>query len=178
MTSDIRRVRTYGNGPSVEVADVLQTVLVAELLAPSTALWLVSPWISDIPVLDNRDGAISNMGYDWAYRLILLSEVLPDILDADTRVTVVLRGENENLTFRSRLAGLSDAYPKSLRVIESEDVHEKGLLTDHALVAGSMNFTFSGRAHNVEALLLDTNDQRINQVHLELSQTYPWEDQP
>jgi hypothetical protein len=178
VTNDIRRVRTYGNGPSIEVTDVLQTVLVAELLAPSDAVWLVSPWISDIPVLDNRDGAMSNMGYDWAHRPILLSEVLPALLDAETRVTVVLRGDTENLTFRSRLKALSDAYPTLLRIIESEDVHEKGLVTDHALVTGSMNFTFGGRAHNVEALTLDTNGQRINQVQLELSQTYPWERQP
>ena len=38
---------------SRQLPDLLQTILVAELIAPSQCLWLVSPWISDIPVVDN-----------------------------------------------------------------------------------------------------------------------------
>lgn len=171
---DLRRVRTYGNGPSIEVTDVLQSVLVAELLCPSEAFWLVSPWISDIPVLDNSDGGMSSLGYDWAHRPLLLSEVLPVILEAETPMTVVLRGGDENRPFRSRLEDLSAAFPSRLRVVESVDVHEKGLVTDHAVVGGSMNFTFSGKSQNIEHVLLDTNPERVNQIQFDLGQEYPW----
>ena len=171
---DLRRVRTYGNGPSIEVSDVLQSVLVAELLCPSTAFWLVSPWISDIPVFDNREGSLSSLGPDWAHRPILLSEVIPVILDAETRVTVVLRGGEDNSMFRTRLQAMQATHPHYLRIIERPEVHEKGLVTDHALVAGSMNFTFSGQSRNLEHVVLDTNLERVNQLQLELSQEYPW----
>lgn len=175
MTDDIRRIRTYGNGPSLEVRDVLQAVFVADLLEPSESIWLVSPWVSDIPVVDNRDGAFSSMGVDWGHREVLLSEALPVVLDAGTRVTVVLRGGDENLAFRTRLRRLMDAYARTLRMLEFTDVHEKGLVTDHATVGGSMNFTYSGTSSNLESLVLDVNPERINQLQLELSQQYPWE---
>lgn len=175
---DLRRVRTYGSGPSIEVSDILQSVLVAELLCPSASLWLVSPWISDIPVIDNREGAMSSLGPDWAHRSILLSEVLPLILDAETRVTVVLRGGVDNVTFQIRLQELAATHPRHLRVIETPDVHEKGLVTDHAVVGGSMNFTFSGRSRNLEHVVFDTNMDRVNQLQLELSQEYPWGESP
>jgi hypothetical protein len=36
------------------LADVLTSFLLAELLTPSQPLWLISAWISDVEILDNR----------------------------------------------------------------------------------------------------------------------------
>ena len=41
--------------------DLLQMLFLSELLAPSRCLWLVSPWISDIPVIDNRIERLSRL---------------------------------------------------------------------------------------------------------------------
>lgn len=36
-----------------EIREMLEGIFVAELLVPSDSLWLVSPWITDIDILDN-----------------------------------------------------------------------------------------------------------------------------
>ena len=43
----------YSRFGSRHVADLLQAIFAAEILRPSARMWIVSPWISDIPVLDN-----------------------------------------------------------------------------------------------------------------------------
>ena len=37
----------------------------AELLRPSTHLWIVSPWVSDVPLIDNRARQFGTLAPDW-----------------------------------------------------------------------------------------------------------------
>ena len=48
-----------------QIPVLLQALFSAELLVPSRRLWLVSPWISDIPILDNTAAGFSMLGPLW-----------------------------------------------------------------------------------------------------------------
>ena len=39
-----------------EVIRMLEALFVTELSSPSHCLWVVSPWISDVPLIDNATG--------------------------------------------------------------------------------------------------------------------------
>ncbi len=54
-----RRIATTTQQASRQIRDVLQSVLVCEFLAPPDRLWLVSAWIVDAPVIDNRSGELA-----------------------------------------------------------------------------------------------------------------------
>ena len=61
----IRRIATTTQQASRQIRDVLQSLLICELLAPPPRLWLVSGWIVDAPVIDNRGGEFSGLVADW-----------------------------------------------------------------------------------------------------------------
>ena len=48
-----------------------------ELLLPSRDLWLVSAWISDVPVVDNSGGQFATVAPEWPRSRIRLVPVLP-----------------------------------------------------------------------------------------------------
>ena len=50
----MRRITTAGRGQTRILNDVMQNLLVTELLVPSGQLWVLSPWISDIDVIDTE----------------------------------------------------------------------------------------------------------------------------
>src|SRR4051794_12469515 len=86
-----------------EVENLLQSILVAELVAPSEVVWLVSPWISDIPVLDNRTGALSGVEPTWGRRRITLVESFMALLRKGTSIVVAARADDHNQRFVHRL---------------------------------------------------------------------------
>jgi hypothetical protein len=49
-----RVIRKSQARSSEEAARLLAALFATELVAPSTCLWLVSPWISNVPVIDNE----------------------------------------------------------------------------------------------------------------------------
>lgn len=51
-----RRIFKSRTSRQSEVLDVLSSLLVAEIAQPSAELWIVSPWITDLDLLDNRTG--------------------------------------------------------------------------------------------------------------------------
>ena len=67
-----------------QVPDLLQNIFVAELLSPSSCLWLVSPWVSDIPVIDNRTNGFLSFEPRWVRSLVSLSQVLAKLLELGT----------------------------------------------------------------------------------------------
>ncbi len=43
------------------IPDLLQAIFVAELISPSRDIWIISPWISDIPVIDNQTNRFQHL---------------------------------------------------------------------------------------------------------------------
>lgn len=151
-----------------EVKELLQAVFVGEMLAPSLCVWLVSPWISDIPIIDNRSGAFDALDSSWGPRQLRMLDVLQRCLGVGTAVVVATRPLSHNRPFLDQLvaraqdAGASDA----LVIHESEDLHEKGLLGDDFYLSGSMNFTYGGVELLEETVKFDTADEVVAQARL------------
>ncbi len=51
-----RTINSVARSGGVELAECLRSVFALELMVPSPELYLISPWISDMPLLSNRFG--------------------------------------------------------------------------------------------------------------------------
>jgi hypothetical protein len=153
----IRKSRPAGAG---DARTLLETVLVAECLRPSRVVWLVSPWISDVPVFDNRGGSFSHVFPNSGERELRLSEVLLHIAEAGTSVVVATRDDPQNAAFLAAIAPEA-AKGRDITVTTSPDLHEKTLAGDDFVLSGSMNFTQAGLDWNEEQVTLDTDTETV-----------------
>ena len=72
----VRRIFRSSSTSNAEIRELLESLFAAELLAPSRCLWLVSPWLSDLHLLDNRAGAFSALDPQWGSRQLRLADLL------------------------------------------------------------------------------------------------------
>lgn len=151
-----------------EVKELLQAVFVAEMLTPSRCLWLVSPWVSDIPIIDNRTGAFDALDSSLGPRLLRLADVIARSLSLGTTVVVGTRPLPHNQPFISQLSNAASEFGVSsaLLISETEDLHEKGLLGDDFYLSGSMNLTYGGVELLEEAVKFDTAGDVVAQAQL------------
>ena len=151
--------------------DALAMVLAHELVVPSEVVYLLAPWASNIVVFDNRIGQFDGLNAEWGRREIRLIEVLVAIAQNNTRLFVRVRPDPHNQPFCTRLAdalregGVSDLC----RITQSALLHTKGLVTAHALVSGSMNFTGNGIAINDESLLVTFDPAKVAAARIEFA---------
>lgn len=154
-----RRLRTTTFASREELADALQSLFVAELLRPSTPMWIVTPWISDVHVVDNRTGRFSGLMPDMPRRQFRLCETLVEILMRGGKVVIACRPIDHNRPFTERLVELAKerGVGGDVLVIEASELHEKGILTRALLLHGSMNITYNGLRNLEEAVVLTTD---------------------
>ncbi len=149
---------------SRQVPNLLQAIFVAELLTPSKCIWLVSPWISDIQVIDNTSNSFMCLEPSWSRSRILLSQILTTLTQRGTIVHVATRPDKHNRSFIEALLIKTDGV--NCQVHSTEELHSKGILGDGYYLAGSMNFTYNGITVNEEALTYDTSPQVIAEQQL------------
>jgi phosphatidylserine/phosphatidylglycerophosphate/cardiolipin synthase-like enzyme len=165
----VRRSRYARN----EVSELLQSIFVAELMKPSRELWLVSPWLSDIEVIDDSAGAFSTILGSPASTSLTLSAALVALARMGTRIQLVTRpsGSQEFHEALERRRGLlSKAEDVALTTVE--ELHTKGLLGDDYRIMGSMNFTFHGIEINDEAIRFDRDVEAIATMRVEFEEQY------
>ncbi|MFD6677672.1 phospholipase D-like domain-containing protein DpdK [Rhodococcus zopfii] len=167
----MRRITTRGDGPTLLASDVVQSLFVSEILSPSRDVWLLSPWISDIPVIDNRAGAFTGMFPGMTVRMILLTDALIELAMRGSHVHVIVRPDPRNMKVTEKLAtAAGTAVP--IEIVEKQNLHEKALLTSRFHLYGSMNFTHYGREVNEEALVLDTDADNISRANLDYHERF------
>jgi hypothetical protein len=149
----------------VRINDVLSAALVSELLDPSPDLWLVSPWVSDIVVLDNRDESLLGVLGETHAREIHLSEVLARLASAGSELHIAVRPDAHNEYFLDRLQRL---LGRSFDLHKGADLHEKTLCGYDWLITGSMNFTWRGIGMNDEAVTYTVDRTAAAQARLDL----------
>lgn len=136
---------------------LLQSIFSLEVLRPSRGFWLCSPWVSDIAVIDNRARQFATVAPDWPAAEIRLATVLETLVERGGRVTVIVNTSPHNDAFRERLAPLLDRFGGALRLRREALLHQKGMLGDHFVLDGSMNFTYHGVYRNEEHLIYRTD---------------------
>jgi len=160
----------HSSARSVELRDLLQSLFVGELIAPSRCIWLVSPWISDIPVIDNEANAFGQLAPEWPRSQVPLSNILTRLLQAGTTIHIATRDDEHNRSFLSIIDPLRNSG--HLVTHTSDELHEKGLLGDDYYLSGSMNFTVSGIQINEEFVHLLTHPADIAQNRVILTQRW------
>lgn len=137
-----RQIATTGS-PTVPI-DFLQSIFVAELIRPSRCLWVSSPWISDIELIDNRARQFGTLCPDWPATRIRLSRVFETLLERGGNLAIVVNESRHNDEFINRMQPLKRIYDSLLRMFRSPHLHEKGVVGDWFSLTGSMNLTYSG----------------------------------
>ena len=154
--------------------DVLQSLFLAELVSPSSELWLLSAWVSDIEVIDNRARAFSGLRPDWPPARIRLSNVLETLVTLGAQVFVVMRYARHNKAFLRRLEEIQRSAPGRLGIAVGEAAHEKTIVGDDFVLSGSMNFTNLGLTSNDEYMLLRIDESVAASHRLDLKRH--WEE--
>lgn len=167
MNRVIRKSRAQSSG---EVLEMLGALFSAELVQPSKCLWLVSPWVSDVEILDNTSGTYSALSR-FGHRPIRLVEVLVTLAAEGATVVVATTPDPKNDVFRRRLNTLQkDAgVDGNIKIVvdRSGKLHTKALTGDDYAVAGSMNITYSGINLREEHVELHTDESYVAQARMD-----------
>lgn len=170
--SAIQTQRRIFKGPTTTqtaIRDLLTIVFANEVLVPGARLVIVAPWISDVPIFDNRAAEFSGLNPEWSQKEIGLVEVLLHLARAGTRLDIATRTDDHNQRFIRRMRDQSEeaGVGDSVRLVEIENLHTKGILADTWVILGSMNLTRNGIEINEEFVAYDMAanviaDARVN----------------
>lgn len=174
MKRIIRKGRLFA---SLDVQNALESLFVAETLHGSKEFWIVSPWLSDVAVIDNRGGRFTHLS-ELGDRKLKLTEVLLYLVDRfDTKVTVVVSDDGWASEARRGIptafmqAGKSEYL--NMYVKSRDHLHDKIVATSDWLISGSMNFTKQGITVRDEHVDIETDPAMIAPILIDLRNRYP-----
>lgn len=151
--------------------ELLQTMFVGELLSAGSDVWIVSPWISNIVLIDNRTGNFDSLNPEWSRREIRLIDVLLSLMARGSKVFIVTRDVESNTSFLNGIASASEMgfLESHLNVMIRDELHTKGILFSKSLLMGSMNITYNGLEMNDEMIqfCIDPADVADTRLHFE-----------
>ena len=162
----------YAEHSNIVPAEFLQSLFVAELIRPSSRIWISSPWINDIDLIDNTARQFESLMPGWPASWIRLSDILSALLDRGSEIVIIANYDQHNTEFLSRVGLLCEVYPGRVHVIQTTDVHEKGILTDNFTIDGSMNFTYRGVNINQEYLGYCCDPKTVHERRLVLEERW------
>lgn len=165
-----RQIFLHGPLGRRQFREVLGGVMVGLLLNPES-IWLVSPWLSDFPLLDNCSGQWDALEPSWGSREVSFNEVLGRLVSGGCQLRVVTRDDSYSRKFIQQLSNRL-LIEHDFEYLISDDLHTKGLLTRSCFLEGSMNYTWSGTNRNDEHVMLNSNPQIISQTLLEFEDRY------
>lgn len=150
--------------------ELLQIVFASELLRPSRCLWIVSPWLRDVPVLDNSTGSFLHLCPDFPRTNIRLSRVLRELIERGTTVVIATRPDAGNQQVLEGLKGLDRR--DAVLFHERTELHAKGIVGDRHSLIGSMNFTYNGLERLTEMLVFETDEASVAQLRIAFRREY------
>jgi hypothetical protein len=163
----IRKAQTHSSG---EARQLLAALLATELTAPSKCIWLISPWITDLPILDNSAGTFGPLA-SWGNRPTTLAEVLVSLAVTGTTIVIGTTPDPHNRTFINRMESLSADQRASdrinIRIDEDNVLHTKSIVADDYAVVGSMNLTIGGVDVREEYIELKTDQAFVSQARID-----------
>ena len=129
-----------------ELAQLIEGLMIGELITPGPCLWIVSPHVRDIAILDNRGGHFHDLDTTWGLKIIRLSDVVLRLLSLGGRVVIATRKDIDNDRFLEdikRTASLRD-LSGGLTLHSVQHLHEAGILGSQFHLSGSLELTFEG----------------------------------
>jgi len=169
MSAFYRRIFKNQQSGGAPIRELLQSMFVGEMLESGERIWLVSPWVSNIVLIDNRSGNFDSLSPEWGRREVRLADVLVSLMARGTRVALVTRELEVNMSFLNRLREDAEmhAVTEQLTVRFDPLLHTKGILLSHSLLIGSMNLTYRGLEMNDEWIQFSVDSHDIATTRLE-----------
>jgi len=170
----LRRIFKNSTTGSSILKELLQNIFIAEFMNPSKRVWIVSPWISEFTLIDNKSGNFDIINPDWRGREILFSDVIIHLLYGGSKVSIIYRPDVRSEIFISMIkekAKENNVF-KNLTIVQRELTHNKGILTDHGSLEGSMNFTYTGVEISEDRIRYDIDSKVIAQHKLQFENVY------
>lgn len=169
MTFQTRRIFKSAITSQNLIRELLQMMILGELLAPGgERAWLVSPWISNIVLFDNRAGGFGTINPEWGNREIRLIEVMTSVMARGTALGIATSHDSHNdplidaLTTAAHESGVSD----KLLIVRRQHLHIKGVLLKRGLLTGSMNLTYNGLELNDEMVVYDATPKTLAEARI------------
>ena len=156
------------------IRELLTLVFCQELLAPGAKLSVVAPWISDVPIFDNRSGNFTALNPEWSQQEIGVIPVFVHLCRAGTQVEVAVRPDDHNQIFIRKMAEAAEeaGVANSIRVVEIEHLHTKGILADSWVILGSMNLTRNGVEINEEYVTYEIGAEPIASARVHFNRLF------
>jgi phosphatidylserine/phosphatidylglycerophosphate/cardiolipin synthase-like enzyme len=132
---------------------------------------VLSPWISDIDVVDNSAGQFKSILPGMPSRRIRLTEVLLELARRGCDVRVLIRDADSNALVLRRLEDAGGNGPRPTVKIHPY-LHDKGIVGDRFHIQGSMNFTYFGQAVNDEGVTLTQDPHAIAEARIAYNAKY------
>ncbi len=153
------------------IEELRRTLFVAGVVESGGEVWIVSPWISNVVLIDNRSGNFDALNPEWGRREIRLADVLVTLMSHGTRVHVVTRNESSNDSFRTKISDLASEHDLEdfLSVRIHDQLHTKGILLTGGLLMGSMNLTYNGMTINDEWVEFSIDPSDLSRTRLEFA---------
>ncbi len=151
------------------VRELLQMMVLAEAVSPGDQrAWLVSPWISNVVLFDNRAGGFASVNPAWGEREIRLIEVASHLMARGTRLGIATNFDDHNDAFLDAIRAGADetGLADKLLIVRRQNLHVKGILLKRGLLTGSMNLTYNGLELNDETVVYDTASSTVAQARL------------
>jgi phosphatidylserine/phosphatidylglycerophosphate/cardiolipin synthase-like enzyme len=147
-------------------------MFIGELLQTGQDIWLVSPWISNVVLIDNRTGNFDTLNPEWGRKEIRLVEVLLTFMLRGCAVNVLTREDaSSNIPFVNELTQTAhqNFVNALLNIKLSDKLHTKGLLLSKSLLIGSMNLTYNGLEMNDEWIQFSIDPEDISKTRSEFA---------
>jgi phosphatidylserine/phosphatidylglycerophosphate/cardiolipin synthase-like enzyme len=153
------------------IQELLQSMFVAEVLQPGDEIWIVSPWISNVVLIDNRSGSFDAINPEWGRREIRLADVLVTLMNHGTKVRIVTRNDESNDTFRSQISDAAHEHglEDQVAIHIHDQLHTKGILLTRCLLMGSMNLTYNGMVINDEWVEFSLDSHDLGRTRIEFA---------
>lgn len=171
MTALYRRIFKNQQTGSATIRELLQSMFIGEMLETGDRIWIVSPWVSNIVLIDNRSGNFDSLSPEWGRREVRLADVLIGFMARGIQIVLVTRDLETNTPFLNRLqeAAVMHAVDDQLTVRLDPLMHTKGILLSRSLLIGSMNLTYNGLEMNGEWIQFSVDPDDIATTRLEFA---------
>lgn len=156
-----RMIKSANRQSSRELQLCLAAFFSLELLAPSSQLYIFSPWLSNMTLIDNRFGQFRALYPDDGQDEWRLVEILNRLALRETSICILCRPNEARNEQVIRLLN------RSIQVRYVKTLHEKGIVTEQFYWRGSMNVTYFGVNVNDESIEITTDPESVNIALLE-----------
>ena len=171
MTALYRRIFKNQQTGSATIRELLQSMFVGEMLGTGERVWVVSPWLGNIVLIDNRTGNFDSLSPEWGRREIRLADILISLMACGTKIVVVTRDLDTNTPFLNALREAAEMHAVEPQLTIKLDplLHTKGILLSTSLLIGSMNLTYTGLEMNDEWIQFSIDPDDIATTRLEFA---------